>query len=158
MDAMKTSRTGWKTTGIGLSLMAAFLTAACSSDPVEPGSDYVFQFLDEDVVVIARSAPVDFGHDALFEGPVIADDTGCLRWDDEEGPTVVWPFGFTGEATTEGISILDADGTEVGRVGESFSLGGGIAPELLRASQEDRDLAAELCPGDYLIVAPAGAT
>lgn len=145
-------------------MMAAFTAAACSSDPVEAPLDdllHVQEVGDEpEGLIMTRGAPTDIGMTGLFEGAMIADDAGCLRWQDEEGPTVVWPYGFSGEVTVEDLSILDADGDEVGRVGDEFSLGGGIIPELpepLGFTQGDRDLAAELCPGDYLLVAPSGA-
>jgi hypothetical protein len=88
--------------------------------------------------------------DAFFEGRVIADDVGCLRLEDAGGPTVVWPANYTGEVTTEGVTILDGDGNEVGQVDGSFSFGGGNIPELLGTlgfTQDDRDLAEALCPG-----------
>lgn len=164
MRTMKTSHRGWTRKGTALPLTAALAVAACSSDPVEAPLDDLFHVeeVGDEVerLVMSRGAPTDIGMDALFEGPVIADDGGCLRWQDEEGPTVVWPYGFSGEMTVDGLSILDSDGDEVGRVGDEFSLGGGIIPELpepLGFTQGDRDLAAELCPGDYLLVAPSGA-
>lgn len=164
MTTSKSPLRGCSRKGTALSFLAAMATAACSSDPVEPSPDDLLQLQevgDEvETLVMTRGAPTDIGMDALFEGPVITDDAGCLRWQDEEGPTVVWPFGFTGEVTPDGISILDEDGNDVGRVGDEFSLGGGIIPNLpepLGFSQGDRDLAGELCPGDYLLVAPSGA-
>jgi len=87
----------------------------------------------------------------------MADDASCLRLGDAEGATGVWPVGYMGDVATDGVTILNGDGEEVGQVGGSFRIGGGEIPELLASlgfTQEDRDLAEALCAGSYWIVAP----
>jgi|GEM_PF-1542475 len=149
------------TKGITLFLTVALVAAACSSDLVEPRAEVSFQVqtveAESPVLLITQNGvPSDF-MEALFEGQVMADDAGCLRLGDAEGATVVWPVGYTGDVTSDGVTILNGDGEEVGQVGGSFSIGGGEIPELLASlgfTQEDRDLADALCPGGYWIVAP----
>lgn len=150
-----------RTKGTALSLVAILATAACSSDLAQPRMDDAFQVqavgVENPIYVMTQNVVPGEVMDAFFQGPVIADSAGCLRLEDAEGPTVVWPVGYTGEVTTEGVSILDEAGTEVGQVGGSFSFGGGIIPELLGTlgfTEEDRDVAEALCPGGYWIVAP----
>ncbi len=161
MEMTERSRLGSGVKGITMMVVAVLATASCSTDPTEPPAHGAFQVqaagADATVHVMTQNVVQDAVMDAYFEGAVDADDDGCLRLAREEGPTVVWPVAYRGEATPEGTSILDGDGTEVGKVDGSFSFGGGSVPELLEAlgfSEEDRDLAEELCPGRYWIVAP----
>ena len=155
------SRSVRTTKWVALSVMAVLSVAACSSDPVQAPAEVSFQVqsvgTEDPIHVMTQNGVPSEVMNALFEGNVIADGAGCLRLDDAEGSTVVWPVQYTGEITSEGFAILDEDGTEVGQVGGSFSFGGGILPELLASlgfSQADRDLAEGLCPGSYWIVAP----
>jgi len=93
--------------------------------------------------------------EALYEGSVVLDEAGCLRLGDAEGSTVIWPWGFTAQVAAEEVTIRDREGAVAGLIGEAFSLGGGVVPELLDSlgfTQEDRDLAAAACAGDYWIV------
>jgi len=141
----------------GMASAMSLAVAACSSSVIGPPDNATFQIQSTaGVLFMTQNVVQDFVMDALFQGPVIVDDDGCLRLEDPERPTVVWPWGFTAQITDAEISIRDQEGTEVGQVGESFALGGGIVPELLDSlgfSQEDRDLATNACPGSYWIVA-----
>ena len=149
------------TKGITLFRTGAPVAAACSSDPVEPRAQVSFQVHTEEaespiLVMTQNAVPSEVMH-AFFEGQVVADDAGCLRLEDAEGSTVVWPVGYTGEVTADGVTILNEDGAEVGPVGGLFGLGGGEIPQLLASlgfTQEDRDMAEAWCPGRYWIVAP----
>lgn len=142
-------------------LIAGLAATACSSDPVEttvePSFQVQFPSATDAALVMTQNVVPSEAMDAWFEGLVVADDTGCIRLEDGEGPTVVWPRDYMGEVAAEGFAILDANGTEVGKIGESFGVGGGEVPELLATlgfSEADRELAEELCPGNYWIVAP----
>jgi hypothetical protein len=141
-------------------LLAGMAATACS-DPFEPGIEASFQVQsvgDENpVLVMTQNVVPPHVMDAHFEGVIIADGEGCLRLEDEDGPTVVWPVHYTGEVTEQGVMILDDDGNEVGPVGGMFDFGGGSIPELLASlgfTDGDRDTADALCPGSYWIVAP----
>jgi len=147
--------------GITLSLAVALVAAACSADLVDPRAQVSFQVqtveAESPILVMTQNGVPSEVMNAFFEGQVMADDSGCLRLEDAEGPTVVWPVGYTGEVTADGVTILNGDGQEVGPVGGLFGLGGGELPELLASlgfTQEDRDMAEAVCPGRYWIVAP----
>jgi hypothetical protein len=149
------------TKGITLSATVALVVAACSSDLVESRAQVSFQVqtvaAESPILVMTQNGVPSEVMDAFFEGQVMADDAGCLRLEHAEGPTAVWPLGYTGEVTTDGVTIMNGDGEEVGPVGGLFGLGGGELPELLASlgfTQEDRDMAEALCPGRYWIVAP----
>lgn len=135
-------------------------TPACTGDPTEPGSFETFQLhaagMENGVQIMTQNVLQGAVMDAKFEGTVIADDDGCLRLMESDGPTVVWLMGYTGEIGADGISILDGNGNVAGHVGGSFSFGGGSVPELhqtLGLTHEGRDPAAQTCPGRFSIVA-----
>jgi hypothetical protein len=134
----------------------AVLAAACAGEPAadsgtDPalsagGADLVFLALDRDPVAVME---------ALYTGTVTLDAAGCLRLDGPDAATVVWPHGFSADATAAAIAIRDAGGRVVGRVGEDFALGGGIVPSLhegIPMRSSDRALGEDACPGDYWIV------
>lgn len=146
---------------IALSLVAGVAAVACSSDPLDPPVAATFQVESvgegDPILMMTQSVVPTAVMDAYFEGLIEVDEAGCLRLDGGGGATVVWPLGYTGVATTEGVAILDTDGAGVGHVGGTFSFGGGMVPELLATlgfTQADRNLAGSLCPGNYWIVAP----
>lgn len=144
--------------GVALLLAAvmAAVAGACSPSAVAPLGDDGLQAHDRaGVLLLTQNVAQGATMDALFVGPVVADDAGCLRLGGSDGPTVVWPQGYTAQSALGWVWIRDANGTAVGKVGGSFSLGGGEVPELSDAmgfTQADRDLAEDHCPGRYLIV------
>jgi hypothetical protein len=94
--------------------------------------------------------------DALFEGPVVVYEAGCLRLDGPDPATVIWPRGYGSERADGRVRIFDAVGALVGWTGEPFALGGGEVPTLYDAmgfTQADRALSESRCPGRYWIVA-----
>lgn len=124
---------------------AQLLTADAIEARIESGSVFLSMRVDP-----AESM------DALFEGAVVADESGCLRLDSPDAHTVVWPMDYSFDSAGGTIRILDADGGLVGRVGESFHLGGGEVTSLhdeMGFTAADRELAGTHCPGRYWIVA-----
>ena len=107
------------------------------------------------VVFLVQSATPDEVMQALFEGRVTRDERGCLRIDDPDRHTVVWPRGFTLQGAGGELRVLDGTGREVGRIGGSFRLGGGEVPVLhegLPVSPAVRQRANESCPGRFWLV------
>lgn len=141
---------------VALTAVVAVVAVACHPSPVAPLGDDGLQAHDRaGVVLLTQNVIQDATMDALYEGPVVADDAGCLRLGGSDGPTAVWPQGYTAQSALGDAWIRDASGTTVGQVGGSFSLGGGEVPELSDAmgfTQADRDLAEDHCPGLYWIV------
>ena len=95
--------------------------------------------------------------DALFQGRVVTDAAGCIRLDSPppDAGTVVWPFGFTLAREGRVLSVRDAAGREVGRIGGSFRFGGGHVPFLHEGtgfSAAERARAEARCPGTFWIV------
>jgi hypothetical protein len=137
-------------------LSVAVAMTACSSSLIGPLDEISLRIQSIGGVEFMTQNVVSFeAMDALYEGPVILDEAGCLRLGDAEGSTVIWPWGFTAQVAAEEVKIRDREGAVAGLIGESFSLGGGVVQELLDSlgfTQEDRELAAGACPGDYWIV------
>ncbi len=113
---------------------------------------------DSDVLMLVQGAPQNSVMQALYVGKV--DRQGeCLRLASPvEGHTVVWPHGFSlgGPARD---TILDDGGRTVGRIGDSFRLGGGEVPTLWEngpVSEPVRREALKRCPGRYWLVGEVG--
>lgn len=138
----------------------AVAAVGCSDPATAPLGDDGLRAHDQaGVTLLTQNVVQDVVMEALFQGRVVADDAGCLRLDSPDHHTVVWPQGYTAQGVFGNVWIRDSDGAVVGRVGESFSLGGGEVTELSDAmgfSQADRDLAEDLCPGRYWIVGIVG--
>jgi hypothetical protein len=136
-------------------LVAAFAIAGCapSADEgpvsfVRTGNGQETVFLTQNVVPVAVMT-------ALFDGRVVRDEAGCLRFDSPDPATVVWPKGFTLEVAGEILRVRDAAGAVLGRIGEGFRLGGGEVPSLhpgVGMSNADRARAESTCPGRFWIV------
>ena len=106
-------------------------------------------------VFLAQNAPPDAVMEALYVGKVNRDAQGCLRVESEGGALVIWPYGFTLEARSDGLHVKDAAGRSVGRIGGDFRMGGGFVPagSLPMLSEADRALAQTRCPStNYWIV------
>jgi hypothetical protein len=133
-------------------IVATILTSvmACSSDGVPSliGVDA------EDVVFLTQSEPQAAYMDALFTGSVIVDEAKCTRLVDAERATVIWPPGFTVRGEDGALVVTKGDGQNVGILGGSFMIGGGLVSQLnpeLQISYVDRARAQESCPGMYWI-------
>lgn len=129
--------------------------AGCADGPTSAfPPDPVFQVLVSDgLVVFTQNRVADVTMDALFEGTVAGDESGCLRLASSDGATVVWPLGYRAEVEGSSVEILDVDGVVVGRVGETFTISGGEVGALTEAmgfTDADRELAGA-CPGSYWI-------
>ncbi|HSK18784.1 MAG TPA: hypothetical protein VK912_06570 [Longimicrobiales bacterium] len=132
----------------------ALLAAACSS-PEDVLSFDPLNFQERTGIVFVRqNATPTAVMEALFEGRVVADAAGCLRFDSPDPATVVWPNGFTMVQSGDEMVVRDATGREIGRVGGTFRLGGGEVTSLQGAamSAADRQRAQTHCPGRYWIV------
>ena len=93
--------------------------------------------------------------DALFQGRVVEDSSGCIRLQPPSGATVVWPKGFSLEMTAEGARVQDQNGLEVGLIGSTFRFGGGEVPFLhggLGFQPAEVALIQSRCPGRFWIV------
>jgi hypothetical protein len=127
------------------------LAAACSSPTQQSASSVVDVAGEGSVLFVAQNAIPNSFMDALFVGRVVADGDGCLRLDGPDPATVVWPFRFSLDGQGR---VLDSLGVEIGRIGESFSLGGGevVLHDGIAMSQADKQLAEASCPGRFWIV------
>lgn len=151
---MKRPLTSLRRAGAWMLALAAL--PACSSADLQGPGDASSLADAEDVLFLTRSAAPQAVMDALFEGRVERDGSGCLRLDLSDEHTVIWPTGFElAETADGGLRVLDADGREVGRVGGRFRLGGGEVATLhegIPMTEADRRAARERCPGRYWIV------
>jgi hypothetical protein len=132
-----------------LILASAGLSAACSNSPVDLTED------DNGFVFLTQSVVPDVVMDALFEGRVVADESGCLRLDSVDDATVVWPAGYRLVRDGTRLEVRAPDGRTVGRLGGEFRLGGGEVNELhsgLQISAASRQRALDRCPGRFWIV------
>ena len=130
----------------------AFLCAVCNSPSPTDG---VGALNAEDVIFLALSEPPNAHMDALFHGTVTVDEAGCIRLQNDERSTVVWPYGFTFDDIGTELWVRDASGRVLGRIGGTFRVGGGQVPELhdgIRLTQTQRDQARTACPGDFWVV------
>jgi hypothetical protein len=135
-----------------LACTLAFSLAACSSG--DAGSALVGSENPGGTVFLAQNHPPQTVMEALFEGTVVQDEQGCLRLSPGLSKTVIWPYGFKLEARVGGLYVEDASGRTVGRIGGSFSFGGGNINTHEHASLTARDhvLAESRCPGTFWLV------
>jgi hypothetical protein len=141
-----TLRRSFSTLAITLTLAAA---AGCTADPgVGPTLSS-----DENPLAVTFVAQVDqtTSMEALYHGIVSRDASGCLRAEGFGQRTVIWPEGWKLEARGEALFVKDATGSEVGRIGGQFRLGGGEIPsvEYASLSASDAQLLQTRCPGSY---------
>lgn len=104
----------------------------------------------DDVIFLVQRVEPTVVMEALFEGRVVPDSAGCLRLAGPDPATVVWPYG----ARLDGLTVRDAAGRTIGRIGGPFRLGGGEVPALhtgIPLSAAERE-AARRCPGRFWIV------
>lgn len=138
-----------------MAVAVAMTAAGCSDEALAPDQRGIEARDVAGVTLLTQNVVQDVTMDALYEGVVVEDGSGCLRLGDASGSTVVWPDGYGAYSTLGDVFIVDPEGVEVGQVGGSFSLPGGEVTELSDAmgfTQADRDLAADRCPGRYWIV------
>ena len=134
--------------------LVATLLVACSpngdEDLVEPLASR-----STDVIFLSQNVTQTVVMEALFEGRVVVDPAGCIRLDSPDPATVVWPKGFTISGSGAALRVRDASGRDIGRIGESFRLGGGEVSSLhegIGVSAADRQRAETHCTGRYWIV------
>ncbi len=132
----------------------ALLAAACSSPEGVLSFDPLNFQERTGIVFVRQNETPTVVMEALFEGRVVADAAGCLRFDSSDTATVVWPNGFIMVASGEEMLVRDAAGRDIGRVGGTFRLGGGEVSSLQGTpmSAADRQSADTHCPGRYWIV------
>ena len=146
-------KASWRMTGRAL-LLGTVLPVACSSAEEMPFDTLLFQERTG-VVFIAQNVFQYVVMDSLFEGRVVVDGAGCLRLGSADAATVVWPKGFTIHEIDGGMLVRSGTGREIGRIGDSFRLGGGEVQSLhagIGVSATDRQRAGTHCPGRYWIV------
>jgi len=141
-----TLRRSFSTVAITLVLATA---AGCTADPgVGPNLSG-----DENPLAVTFVAQVNqtMAMDALYHGVVSRDANGCLRAEGHEQRTVIWPEGWKLEARGEALFVKDATGSDVGRIGGQFRLGGGEIPSVESASlsASDAQRLQTRCPGSY---------
>ena len=106
---------------------------------------------DGRTIYFPRQAPAVAGMDALLEGTLVLDDSGCLRVQHEsvslaEAPVVIWHYDFSLAIDDEQITVLNGAGEPVGRVGEWSRMGGGESSAVVEPEMP------ETCPGPYWIL------
>lgn len=145
--------------------VAALLTAAawgCTSttssepDPFTERADHLAVASGTGALFLVQDVVGADAMDALFQGRITIDDSGCLRLETEGsyGVTAVWPHRYELRGDGE-LRVADAAGELVGVIGDTFHLGGGEVPELTEAlgfTPGDQELAHASCPGRYWIV------
>jgi hypothetical protein len=132
--------------------LAAVAFTACSALESDPSA---LSLNRGEPLFITQNVIPNAVMDALFQGRIVADEAGCLRLQPGDRVTVVWPRGFTLERVSGTFLVRDADGRAVGRIGDTFRLGGGEVPYLhqgIGLSAADRQLATSRCPGLFWIV------
>ena len=70
-----------------------------------------------------QSKSVNFQMEASIEGTLVLDN-GYLRLE-KSGFLLIWPYGFSLNMEGDAINILDKEGREVARVGDTIRMGGG---------------------------------
>ena len=154
MDGMMRARsTGWFLLVLAIPLLGCGNDGGTADPVTSTGADGMV----DGTVFLVQSSPATAVMEALYRGPVRRDDQGCLRLEpDGDVPvTVVWPYGFTLETRDDGQHVRDADGRDIGRIGDSFTFGGGYVSALhsgIPLTQAQRGLAESRCPGTYWIV------
>jgi hypothetical protein len=136
---------------------AALLVAAAGCATPSPGSVSSSASPAVLVAVPTQSPPAASGTPApcmaaLAEGVLAADDRWGIALEDPATGVireVIWPFGFVARRDAAGLSLMDAAGAIVARVGDRVSIGGG-----------EIDAAGTwlACPGDITVVASLGAS
>lgn len=143
-------------------LLALVVTAAGCSSPMAPGlelvrGDGIEARVGPEVVFIGMKIVPEVNMEALYEGRVTADESGCLRMEGEDRHTVVWPKGYGVVTANGGFEIIDDAGAVIGRVGGEFRVPGGEVPYLhegIGFTEADRALAEAYCPGKFWIMSP----
>lgn len=131
--------------------LAALALGGCTSSPPEGTASLLDVPAHGEVLFLTQNAVPDGFMEALFVGRVIADAAGCLRLDGPDPATVVWPFRFILDPRGR---VLDSLGTEIGRIGGSFRLGGGEVTlhAGIAMSEAVKQVAEARCPGRFWIV------
>lgn len=154
----------WKSARVGVACLMVIATASCSTgtgpDGFSERADHLLVTHGAGVLFLTQNVIHEVTMDALFEGAVSPDESGCLRLDIEGdyGVTAVWPRGYALRTLDGALHVVDGDGTPVGPVGGPFALGGGEVTELTDAmgfTAADRELAEATCPGRFWIVSGA---
>ena len=135
--------------------LAVFLTSGgCGGDLAGP-ADYSLIPQDGETFFLVSPIKPNAVMDALFQGEIAEDSSGCIRLQPPSGATVVWPKGFSLDVTSAGARVLDEDGMEVGVIGSTFRFGGGEVPLLHEGLGFPPTKAAQIqsrCPGRFWIV------
>lgn len=150
--------------GIAAAVLASLAVSGCSTssepDGFGEGAEHLAVAHGDGVVLLTQNVVDADAMDALFEGNVAPDASGCLRLgvEGEYGVTAVWPQGYELAAIDGAPHVVDGAGDPVGLIGGAFALAGGEVPELTDAmgfTEADRELAHATCAGRYWIVAGA---
>lgn len=140
-----------------LAILSALMTlglAGCSETPSEAADLSLVPGAGETVFLV-MPFQTNLHMEALFQGRVVRDDSGCVRLQPPSDATVVWPFGFTLEPRTTGEWVVMGNGEDLGFIGGSFRFGGGEVPALHRGLGFSNELAGQIhdrCPGRFWIV------
>ncbi len=137
---------------VRFAILAALGLAVCGCELVGSGGS------ESDVLMLVQDAPQAAVMQALYVGKVVRQGE-CLRLERPvEGHTVVWPHGFSLGGPQRDV-VMDNRGRPLGRIGESFRLGGGEVPTLWEGgpvSESVRREALRRCPGRYWLVGEIG--
>lgn len=125
--------------------------------PILAGCSTMEPVVDDGTLFLAQAAAPAVHMDALFEGTVTVDEHGCYRLGLTGQATMVWPVGYRLINTIEGPTVVNQDGSEVGRIGGEFAFGGGLVSTLpagMVASETLRVRAVAACPGSFWMAWP----
>jgi hypothetical protein len=140
-----------------LTFLAALTLAdlsGCSDSPAEP-TDLSLLPGPAQTAFLVLPFPTNVHMEALFQGRVVRDDSGCIRLESPSDATVVWPFGFELEARGTGEWVVMGNGEDLGAIGGRFRFGGGELPSLHEGLGFSDELAGQIqvrCPGRFWIV------
>lgn len=138
-----------------LVLALAGLTA-CSESSTDPADLSLIPSEGETFFLTLPIVP-NAHMEALFQGQVVQDQTGCLRLSSSAGATVVWPQGFKLQAHGVKNWVVTKSGRRLGVIGGPFRFGGGEVPLLHEGLGYSASLAEQIqarCPGRFWIVGP----
>jgi hypothetical protein len=135
--------------GAAIPALTAFLACTDPSDVEMAKGPWLF---------LSHAVPPTSVMDALYHGPVALDSSGCFRLQDRDFPerhTVIWPFRARLVDRGGALVLLDEQGADLGRIGDSFRLGGGEVPQEIGLgflAPELVEPARTRCPGRYWVV------
>lgn len=135
-------------------LLLLVLVSACAEPGMGPGVASL-STQDGDVFFLTLPVKPNAYMEALYQGQVRLDSSGCIRLASPHEATVIWPFQSTLEERAGQLWVVDGAGDDIGTLGGDFRFGGGFVPRLhegLGYSEDALTQIASRCPGTYWVV------